>query len=108
MVNRVVAKAVQIHGSVGYSRETDVERMYRDARVITIYEGTSEIQRLIIARDCLIARSEHERHVITNEVREMRIPSSLFRYGIPIGLEGGPSSRLLRRVGSCSATFPVH
>jgi butyryl-CoA dehydrogenase len=51
MVNRVVAKAVQIHGSVGYSRETNVERMYRDARVITIYEGTSEIQRMIIARD---------------------------------------------------------
>jgi alkylation response protein AidB-like acyl-CoA dehydrogenase len=51
MANRVVAKAVQIHGSVGYSRETDVERMYRDARVVTIYEGTSEIQRMIIARD---------------------------------------------------------
>ncbi len=50
MVNRVVYKAVQIHGSVGYSRETDVERMYRDARVITIYEGTSEVQRMIIAR----------------------------------------------------------
>ncbi|MGA2097512.1 MAG: acyl-CoA dehydrogenase family protein [Candidatus Acidiferrum sp.] len=53
MVNRVVAKAVQIHGSSGYSRETDVERMYRDARVITIYEGTSEIQRMIIAREVL-------------------------------------------------------
>jgi alkylation response protein AidB-like acyl-CoA dehydrogenase len=53
MVNRVVAKAVQIHGSVGYSRETDVERMYRDARVLTIYEGTSEIQRTIIAREIL-------------------------------------------------------
>ncbi|HEY2548129.1 MAG TPA: acyl-CoA dehydrogenase family protein [Candidatus Acidoferrum sp.] len=53
MVNRVVAKAVQIHGSAGYSRETDVERMYRDARVITIYEGTSEIQRMIIARELL-------------------------------------------------------
>jgi len=51
MANRVVAKAVQIHGSVGYSRETDVERMYRDARVITIYEGTSEVQRMIIARE---------------------------------------------------------
>jgi len=56
MVNRVVAKAVQIHGSSGYSRETDVERMYRDARVITIYEGTSEIQRMIIARELLGAR----------------------------------------------------
>jgi alkylation response protein AidB-like acyl-CoA dehydrogenase len=53
MVNRVVYKAVQVHGSVGYSRETNVERMYRDARVITIYEGTSEVQRMIIARDLL-------------------------------------------------------
>jgi alkylation response protein AidB-like acyl-CoA dehydrogenase len=53
MVNRVVYKAVQIHGSMGYSRESDVERMYRDARVITIYEGTSEIQRMVIARDLL-------------------------------------------------------
>ncbi len=53
MVNRVVYKAVQIHGSLGYSRESEVERMYRDARVITIYEGTSEIQRTIIARDLL-------------------------------------------------------
>jgi butyryl-CoA dehydrogenase len=53
MANRVAYKAVQIHGSVGYSRETDVERMYRDARVITIYEGTSEIQRMIIARELL-------------------------------------------------------
>jgi butyryl-CoA dehydrogenase len=53
MVNRVVYKAVQIHGSLGYSRETDVERMYRDARVITIYEGTSEVQRMVIARELL-------------------------------------------------------
>jgi alkylation response protein AidB-like acyl-CoA dehydrogenase len=53
MANRVVYKAVQIHGSQGYSRESEVERMYRDARVIPIYEGTSEIQRTIIARDLL-------------------------------------------------------
>jgi butyryl-CoA dehydrogenase len=53
MVNRVVYKAVQVHGSAGYSRETDVERMYRDARVIPIYEGTSEVQRMIIARELL-------------------------------------------------------
>jgi butyryl-CoA dehydrogenase len=51
MVNRVVYKAVQVHGSLGYSRETEVERMYRDARVMTIYEGTSEVQRMIIARE---------------------------------------------------------
>jgi butyryl-CoA dehydrogenase len=55
MANRVVYKAVQVHGSMGYSREMDVERMYRDARVITIYEGTSEIQRTVIARDLLAA-----------------------------------------------------
>ena len=53
MVNRAAYKAVQIHGSLGYSRESEVERMYRDARVISIYEGTSEIQRTIIARDLL-------------------------------------------------------
>ncbi|HTV60536.1 MAG TPA: acyl-CoA dehydrogenase family protein [Verrucomicrobiae bacterium] len=53
MANRVAYKAVQVHGSAGYSRETDVERFYRDARVLTIYEGTSEIQRSVIARDLL-------------------------------------------------------
>jgi butyryl-CoA dehydrogenase len=56
MANRVVYKAVQVHGSAGYSRDSDVERMYRDARVIPIYEGTSEIQRMVIARD-LLAKS---------------------------------------------------
>jgi butyryl-CoA dehydrogenase len=55
MANRVCYRAVQIHGSVGYSRETDVERYYRDARVLTIYEGTSEMQRTVIARDLLRA-----------------------------------------------------
>jgi butyryl-CoA dehydrogenase len=53
MANRVAYKAVQVHGSSGYSRETDVERYYRDARVLTIYEGTSEMQRIVIARDLL-------------------------------------------------------
>jgi butyryl-CoA dehydrogenase len=53
MANRVAYRAVQIHGSLGYSRESDVERYYRDARVLTIYEGTSEIQRIVIARDFL-------------------------------------------------------
>jgi len=56
MANRVCAKAVQIHGSQGYSRESDVERYYRDARVLTIYEGTSEMQRTVIARELLKTR----------------------------------------------------
>jgi alkylation response protein AidB-like acyl-CoA dehydrogenase len=62
MANRVAYKAVQIHGSIGYSRESDVERMYRDARVLSIYEGTSEIQRMIIARDLLGAGPSREPH----------------------------------------------
>jgi alkylation response protein AidB-like acyl-CoA dehydrogenase len=56
MANRVAYKAVQVHGSLGYSRESDVERYYRDARVLTIYEGTSEMQRTVIARDLLRSR----------------------------------------------------
>ena len=53
MVNDVTAKALQIHGGYGYTKEYPVERYYRDARVFTIYEGTSEIQRVVIANHLL-------------------------------------------------------
>lgn len=49
--NRVCYRALQIHGGYGYTRDYAVERLTRDARVTTIYEGTSEIQRLVIGRD---------------------------------------------------------
>jgi butyryl-CoA dehydrogenase len=49
MATRVTHKAMQVHGANGYSREYALERMYRDARITEIYEGTSEIQRLVIA-----------------------------------------------------------
>jgi butyryl-CoA dehydrogenase len=45
--------AVQLHGGYGYSREYPVERMMRDAKILEIGEGTSEIQRLVIARELL-------------------------------------------------------
>jgi alkylation response protein AidB-like acyl-CoA dehydrogenase len=51
--NRACDIAVQVHGGYGYIDEFPVERHYRDARVTTIYEGTSEIQRVVIARDVL-------------------------------------------------------
>ena len=50
---RAVSKAVQVHGGYGYVDEFSVERLFRDARVQTLYEGTSEIQRLVIARELL-------------------------------------------------------
>jgi alkylation response protein AidB-like acyl-CoA dehydrogenase len=52
-LDRIVDRAVQIHGGMGYSSEYVIEKLYRDARVTRIYEGTSEIQRLVIARDVL-------------------------------------------------------
>jgi len=49
MANEVAYRALQIHGGYGYTKEFPVERYYRDARVLTIYEGTSEIQRMVVA-----------------------------------------------------------
>ena len=51
--NRVASLGVQIHGAYGYSREYTIERLFREARVFSIYEGTSEIQRIIIAKTLL-------------------------------------------------------
>lgn len=53
MVNRITAQAVQLHGGYGFTKEYAVERYYRDARVFTIYEGTSEIQRIVISNHIL-------------------------------------------------------
>lgn len=53
MCNRVAAKAVQIHGGYGYIKEYKVERFYRDARIATIYEGTSQVQQMVISGSVL-------------------------------------------------------
>jgi alkylation response protein AidB-like acyl-CoA dehydrogenase len=51
MANRAAYSALQIHGGYGYTRHYKVERLYRDARVTTLYEGTSEVQRIVISRE---------------------------------------------------------
>lgn len=56
MANRVTSQAIQIHGGYGYIKEYPVERFYRDARILTIYEGTNQIQRHVIARELLKAK----------------------------------------------------
>jgi alkylation response protein AidB-like acyl-CoA dehydrogenase len=53
MVQRVTGQAIQIHGGYGYIKEYPVERFYRDARITTIYEGTNQIQRIVIANELL-------------------------------------------------------
>jgi alkylation response protein AidB-like acyl-CoA dehydrogenase len=53
MANSVIDKVLQIHGGMGYTRELPIERWYRQVRLLRIYEGTDEMQRLIISRDLL-------------------------------------------------------
>ncbi len=53
MAGRVADRAVQIHGGMGYMKELPIERAYRDARILRIYEGTSEVQRMVIAEDLI-------------------------------------------------------
>ena len=51
--NEIAAKALQIHGGYGYMTDYAIERIYRDARILTIYEGTSEVQKIVIAKELL-------------------------------------------------------
>ncbi|MDM8537841.1 acyl-CoA dehydrogenase [Desulfobacterales bacterium HSG17] len=53
MVNRITGKCLQIHGGYGFTKDYPIERFYRDARVFTIYEGTSEIQKVVISNNIL-------------------------------------------------------
>ncbi|MPN02451.1 Acryloyl-CoA reductase (NADH) [bioreactor metagenome] len=49
----VTTKAVQLHGGYGYMKDYPLERMYRDAKITEIYEGTSEIHKVVIAREVM-------------------------------------------------------
>ena len=69
MAERVCYDAIQIHGGNGYSRSYEVERMYRDARLMTIGEGTSEILRLVISR-----------HVLAGEIKKSGSHSNVIRF----------------------------
>lgn len=53
MANHLAYKSLQIHGAQGYSKDSKIERLYRDARATSIYEGTSEVQKIIIAREVI-------------------------------------------------------
>ena len=53
MVGRVADRAVQIHGGAGYVADYGIERFYRDVRLFRIYEGTTQIQQLVIARNMI-------------------------------------------------------
>lgn len=52
--NRACYKSLQVHGGNGFSEEYEISRLYRDVRVTTLYEGTSEMQRLVISRHLLL------------------------------------------------------
>jgi alkylation response protein AidB-like acyl-CoA dehydrogenase len=52
-LHKIVDLAVQVHGGMGYSREMPIERFYRDSRINRIFEGTNEIQKVVIAREVL-------------------------------------------------------
>jgi len=67
MAEKVCSQAVQIHGGYGYLEDYPVERYYRDARITQIYEGSSEIQRLLIARE--LATTRCKRHCVLDECR---------------------------------------
>ena len=68
MARRQTAEAIQILGGYGYTKEFPVERYYRDAKITEIYEGTSEIQRLVIARS-ILGKQTREEPVVTAELR---------------------------------------
>jgi alkylation response protein AidB-like acyl-CoA dehydrogenase len=53
MAGRVVDRVLQIHGGIGYMKDSPVERAYRDTRILRVYEGTSEVQRMIVAEELL-------------------------------------------------------
>ena len=64
MAQRVTGQAIQIHGGYGYIKEYPVERFYRDARITTIYEGTNQIQRIIIANELLKDKKKRKKAML--------------------------------------------
>ena len=55
-LGRIADRVLQVHGGYGYIKEYPIERLYRDARLLRIYEGTSQIQQLIVAREMIKER----------------------------------------------------
>jgi alkylation response protein AidB-like acyl-CoA dehydrogenase len=104
MARRQTAEAIQILGGYGYTKEFPVERYYRDAKITEIYEGTSEIQRLVIAREILGHGGEGRREPRPDEpVRLTRIYTRGGDAG-ETSLGDGRASRSSTR--SCGRTAP--
>jgi acyl-CoA dehydrogenase len=89
MAGQVADLAVQVHGGTGYMRDVPVERIYRDVRLLRLYEGTSEIQRLIIGGGLVRAQQRRLRAPGTALARPLRSLAFTFTY-----LEGAQSKRL--------------
>jgi len=81
MARRQTGEAIQILGGYGYTKEFPVERYYRDAKITEIYEGTSEIQRLVIARSILGLQEP------ALAERQLDRAAALLQHGLAVGDE---------------------
>ena len=94
----VTTDAVQVYGGYGFIKEYPVEKLMRDAKIMQLYEGTSQIQRLVIAKEVLLPRQVDERRRRTPRPGRRRRPSrAAVRAGSRYGLSHGPPSERARR-----------
>ena len=89
----VTTDAVQVYGGYGFIKEYPVEKLMRDAKIMQLYEGTSQIQRLVIAKEVLLPRNIDERTPESEEKAADAARDSQVRAGSRYGLSHGPPPR---------------